>query len=673
MLEAIGRAGAIRWRVGATRASIGKIRQAIITHLPDTTVSTAGEGQTAFDDLSIAGYVRISRNRTLPLDERHTDDVARSVLAVFASTGKSELLRLQVILGARTSPRRAPEVDGAARALVNAKYGQHGFGCAIRVAAGALDEARARTLVADTAAAFRGLELPGVHVAVSRSGVRAVTGVRSPFLWPLWLSIDDLVSLLAWPIASEGTRDLPAVPPRHPKLLPAVSSHPKSGRPFGWSAASVRAGEHRLVAQSIADSLPHTHVLGVNGTGKSTAIGHMVLADVADGRGAVVIDPKGDLIDDLLARIPNNRLDDVVLLDARDTSPVGINPLIGTDPELAADSLLAVCHSLWADSWGPRTNDILHGTLLTGARAGDFSLPLVPMLLTNPGFRRRIIGAPSAADPLGLGSFWATFESWSDEQRSQAIQPLLNKLRQVMLRPALRGVFGQVHPKFHIGEVFTKQRILLVALGKGSIGAEAAQLLGSVVTTHLWHATTQRTLVPARDRQPVMIYIDEVQDYLRLPGDLGDSLAQARGLGVGFTLAHQELGQLGKLRGAVMANTRSKLIFQTAPDDARDLATAIGGGMLEREDFRALGAHQAYAQLLSKGSTTPWVSILTQPLPRPIRSPHVLRRRSADRYGQSLADTDEALLAHLEAHPNGSATTRNDDDLTRRRRKGGSR
>lgn len=645
VLEAIGRCGLVSWRLGAAEHVMPKVRAVLHSHVPGGRLVPTGSTFDDVDDLSAAALVRISRNRHLPLRTADPTDVTHSLLGVFATTGTSEVLRLQLVLGPRTRPRRGPQIDGIARTVIDAKHGQHGFGCALRIAAHSGAEVRARQLISSAAAALHVLEVPGVAISLSRTSKRSVAAVRSPFLWPLWLSVDDLVPLLAWPVTTNPDEDLPAVPARHPRLMPATAQHNREGRPLGVAASSLGTGSTRRICISVDDSLRHTHVLGINGTGKSTLLAHLVLSDLKQGRGAVVIDPKGDLVDDILARVPEARRDDIVVLDARDRSPVGINPLRHVDADLAADSLLAVFHSLYADSWGPRTSDILHASLLTLARRGDASLVMVPMLLTNPGFRRSVVGAQVKADPLGLGSFWATFESWSDSEREHNIQPLLNKLRQVLLRPSLRGIFGQRSPRFDITDVFTKRRVLLVALGKGTIGPDAAQLLGSILTTHLWHATTQRIQTPATERTPVMVYIDEVQDYLRLPGDLGDGLAQARGLGVGFTLAHQELGQLGAIKSAVMANTRSRVMFQVAPADAREIAASFGDGKLTREDFRALGAFQAYAQPLSSGSTAPWVSLLTEPLPKPCRNVATLRAQSTARYGQPLDVVEADLLA----------------------------
>lgn len=146
--------------------------------------------------------------------------------------------------------------------------------------------------------------------------------------------------------------------------------------------------------------------------------------------------------------------------------------------------------------------------------------------------------------------------------------------------------------------------------------------------------------MPASRRHPVMVFIDEVQDYLRLPGDLGDALAQARGLGVGFTLAHQHLGQLPTgLRSAVLANARSKVCFQLSHEDATAMAR---GSTLAAEDFISLPAFQAYASLLSGGSPTPYASLVTQPLSGPVTRPSDIRRRSQERYGRPLSEVEAA-------------------------------
>lgn len=648
ILEAVAQEGVVTWRVGADAGVMPRIRAVLQAHLPDVRLLSVTSSFEAVDDVSLGGGLRIPRTRTEPLRRDAIDHVTRQLFTVFGGTVTGEMIRVQLLLGPRTRPRRGPAIDGITRTVVEARHGQYGFGCALRIAVRADHEKRARHLIAQTAAAFRSVEVPGIAIGLGGQSRRTIVDVRTPFVWPLWLAVEDLVSFMAWPTMLDPHVELPAMPPRHPRLMPATNAHPDHGRPFGLSASERLLGRDRLVAGRVDDALRHTHVLGLNGTGKSTLLAHLVLADITQGRGVVLIDPKGDLVDDVLARVPSHRRDDVVLLDARYADPVGINPLNGPDPDLAADSLLSIFHDLFKDAWGPRTGDILHASLLTLARRGDASLVMVPLLLANDGFRRSVTRRQAAADPLGLGTFWATFESWSEAERAQAIQPLMNKLRTVLLRPALRGMFGQRSPKFDVSDVFTRRRILLVSLGKGAIGIEGARLLGSIVTAQLWHAVLARTSTPPADRDPVMVHIDEVQDFIAGIGDLGDALATARGYGVGFTVAHQELGQLAAHRAAVLANARSRVVFQPAPSDARDLATQFGAGQLDREDFRALGAFQSYAQLLVDNSLAPWVSLVGQPLTfvREGRAGR-LRADSARRYGRPLDEVERDLLSML--------------------------
>ena len=151
-------------------------------------------------------------------------------------------------------------------------------------------------------------------------------------------------------------------------------------------------------------------------------------------------------------------------------------------------------------------------------------------------------------------------------------------------------------------------------LRRGVIGPEAARLLGSLVVAELWQAAQARSAIAPSKRHPVMVYVDEVQDYLALPTDLGDALAQARSYGVGFTLAHQFLGQLPRaMREAVLANARSRVCFQLPHEDAAVLAR--GHGELSPVDFTSLGRYEVYASLFAGGQVTPYASGKTLPLP----------------------------------------------------------
>jgi type IV secretory pathway TraG/TraD family ATPase VirD4 len=314
------------------------------------------------------------------------------------------------------------------------------------------------------------------------------------------------------------------------------------------------------------DATQHLHVIAPTGAGKSTLLANLALQDIAAGRSVTVVEPKGDLIADLLDRIPADRQGDVVLLDPTDTNhPLGLNVLAGRDQELVVDQLVGVLHALYAAHWGPRTQDILHAGLLTLALAGGYTFIDLPVLLTDPSLRRRLV--PKVQTHPALGPFWAWFEALSDGDRLTATGPVMNKVRSFTLRGATRNLLGQAAPTFDMSRSFARRQLLLVNLAKGRLGPETSQLLGALVLAQLWQAILGRGAIEPAKRHPAMVYVDEFQDYVRLPTDLGDALAQARGLGVGLTLAHQHLAQLGPdMRSAVLSNARSRVVFQSGDD-----------------------------------------------------------------------------------------------------------
>ena len=469
--------------------------------------------------------------------------------------------------------------------------------------------------------------------------------------------------MAGWPV---GEGALPATPSAHPRVLPLPQAR-ETQRAFATGVAD-QVGERLGI--SIGDALYHTVLLGPTGAGKSTALAHLALADIHAGRGVLLIDPKTDLVADILARIPEQRRDDVVVIDPTSSRPVGINPLAraqtarsgalsssvvgggvlggGASPELVADTVLATLKGVFAESWGVRVEQVLSAALVTLARTPGATLVDLPLLLTNAAYRQRLIAA-SGADPLGTGQFWAAYEALSEAQRQQWVGPVLTRLQPFLIRPHLRATLGQAAPSFDLGEVFTRRRIVLVSLNKGVLGAESARLLGSLLVGQLWPLILARAAVEPSRRHVVSVFIDEVQDYLSLPGSLADALAQARSLGAAFHLAHQYRGQLpAALKAGIDANARNKIIFSLSAADAAELARqAID---LEAADFQLLPRFGVYARTLHHGRENPWCQATTLPPTPPTQDALALRAASQARYGQDTAQTEAALLARLGQH-----------------------
>ena len=604
--------------------------------------------------------------------------VVRAVLAALAVTAEGEELVVQLQLGRRFSPQALgrvepqgwlellglvpiPSLSGERGRRMRAQVGRHRAAVCLRLGVRAASPLRQRTLLQGLLGALRLLEGPGVRLRARTEHPAKLDGVRRPWRAGLELGAREIVAMAGWPV---GEGALPATPSAHPRVL-ALPAARETQRAFATGVAD-QAGERLGI--SISDALYHTVLLGPTGAGKSTALAHLALADIHAGRGVLLIDPKTDLVADILARIPEQRRDDVVVIDPTSSRPVGINPLAraqttrsgalssvggsapggGASPELVADTVLATFKGVFAESWGVRVEQVLAAALVTLARTPGATLVDLPLLLTNPAYRQRLIAA-SGADPLGTGHFWAAYEALSEAQRQQWAGPVLTRLQPFLIRPHLRATLGQAAPSFDLGKVFTRRRIVLVSLNKGVLGAESARLLGSLLVGQLWPLILARAAVEPSRRHVVSVFIDEVQDYLSLPGSLADALAQARSLGAAFHLAHQYRGQLpAALKAGIDANARNKIIFSLSAADAAELARqAID---LEAADFQLLPRFGVYARTMHHGRENPWCHATTLPPTPAVQDALALRASSQARYGQDAAQTEAALLARLGQH-----------------------
>ncbi|SDI89981.1 hypothetical protein SAMN05444157_0710 [Frankineae bacterium MT45] len=675
VLEARADDSGVSYLLGTSLRHWRHVERRLTTAVPGIQLTKPENPRT---QIAASGRLKLStRHRALRSD--NPEIVVRQLLAVLSQLSKGEAAVVQLVLGPRRIPLAVPNqspssivmpwyqvawqgkggtVDGEKRAALRDKVADHGFAAAVRLGATAASRERRSSLILSMYSALRTSEAPGLQFSLSHDVANHLNNATAPWRWPLRLNVSEAVALSGWPI---GDDDLPGMPALHPKQIAPAQLAVKGDR---MVADALAPGITGRLGYSVTDALRHTWTIGPTGTGKSTLLQNLICQDLAAGRPVVVIEPN-DLVTDLLERIPASRRDDVVLLDCTDSAPVGINPLArhGRSPEVVADGLLATFQALYGDGLGPRSTDILLNCLNVLSRRDDASLVMLPLLLTNAAFRRKVTADVIQADPIAAAPFWAWFNNLSDDARSQIVAPLQNKLRP-LLRPNLRNVLAQRRPRFNVRDVLTKNKVLLVPLQKGVVGPETAELLAALVIADLWLAIRERRSVPEHSRTPVMVYVDEVQDYLRTPTDLADALATSRSLRVGWHVAHQYRDQLSPaMRSAFEANARSRIAFQLVPADARAMAT--GQSVLSAEDFTALPAYHVYASLLRGNSVLPWASGTSLPPPKVISRPADIRARSRELYGQSI-EAIEADFASLLDQPD--TMTPNATPTGRRRR-----
>ncbi|MFF4257923.1 type IV secretory system conjugative DNA transfer family protein [Streptomyces sp. NPDC001663] len=619
--------------------------------------------QTASRIESASGELRLARNESLPLRTDFNSDPLRALLGAPFGLAPSEQVVVQVlarpVTGRRLSKarrsahrahaqdstrmvsrlldivtpgmpsaRRTPplpshrqttlETSAQDRAIVAKQHGGAYEG-RIRYAITDLSSEEHRT---DVRARLRGRAhaVASVYACYSdhnyfrrkqpRKALRALAERRLD-KGDLWSIVElSVLAHLPWDVAVPGLQRAGA---RAVSPPPGIAPPGPQAKPIGLSDAAGR----RPVALWTADARQHIHLLGATGSGKSHLLAHMILADAEAGRGQVVVDPKGDLVMDVLARLPEHLGDKVVLLDADSRwHPPILNPLDGADTARTVDNLVSIFSRVYAAYWGPRTDDILRAGLLTlRALPGTPLLTDLLKLLSHDGFRK---SAMVQTEDDVLRGFWSWYDELSSAARAQITAPLMNKLRGFLLRPFVRQTLAGGPSTVDMDHLLDSGGLCLVRVTRGALGPETAHLIGSVVVARTWQAATRRASVPQDQRRDASLYIDEAHHFLNLPYPLEDMLAEARGYRLSLTLAHQYLRQLPReLEEGISTNARTKIFFNSSPEDARILARHTEP-RLTAHDLSNLDAFHVAVRPVLHGTEAPAFTAVTMPLPPPV-------------------------------------------------------
>jgi hypothetical protein len=332
-------------------------------------------------------------------------------------------------------------------------------------------------------------------------------------------------------------------------------------------------GGDRPFGLSRVDRRQHLYAIGKTGTGKSTLLRNLILHDIEAGEGVAVIDPHGDLAEELLDFIPPWRTDHVVYFDPTDPEwSVGLN-LVGHVPpagrHLVTSGIVGAFKSIWRDSWGPRLEYFLSACIAALLDCENVSLLGVQRMLVDERYRDWVV--KQVKDP-SVRSFWRDeFTSYDNRFLSEVLSPVRNKVGQLLMAPPLRHILGQVRSTFDTRFVMDQGRILIANLSKGRLGADKANLLGALLVTQFELAAMARADTPEANRRDFYLYIDEFHNFST--DSFASILSEARKYRLCLTLAHQYVDQLEEpIRHAVFGNVGSLLSFRVGEADAEMLA-----------------------------------------------------------------------------------------------------
>lgn len=549
----------------------------------------------------------LAREFMLPLDRgRHfAPDPLTAIVGALSEAGPGEVGIVQVLFQGVAAPwaesimrsvttpsgdpffADAPEVTKLAREKISAPLVAVG----VRVAVRAETEDRVWTLLRGVLSAISASSRgENELIPLGEGDITDVLGdvlLRTTHRSGCLLSVPELMTLVHLPSASiegivRGTGRTKALP----------SEAQGHGIFLGYN---VHAGVEREVRFSTDARMRHVHVVGASGTGKSTLLVSMILQDIAAGHGLAVLDPHGDLIDEILGMMPENRVDDVILFDPSDPEyVVGWNMLDAhseAEKDMLASDLVAVFRRL-ATSWGDQMTAVLANAILAfleSERGGN--LLDLRRFLVDQGFRREFL---STVRDQYARDFWTTeFPLLSGKPQAS----ILTRLDTLLRGRLLRGVVTASDKPLDFRRVVDEGRIFLGKLSQGAIGEENAALLGSLLVSKIHQVCLLRQDQAEAARRPFFLYLDEFHQVAT--PSMASLFSGARKYRLGLTVAHQDLYQLRstvpEVERAVMGNAYTRIVFRLGDEDARTLSQ--GFSFFEADDLGNLGTGEAICRV----------------------------------------------------------------------------
>lgn len=612
--ELVASGGHVTLRLAAGERDAGRLRDQTVGLFPNINVRPASTPLAAFwmgceGDTTAAAEFVLAREFMIPLDQPSgRNDVLIPLLATLARVEGREVAIVQVLyepvvspwgphaLAAVTTPYGEPFFADAPEItkLAQEKCGEPWWAVAIRVIARVSDRAKAEDVMLGITGALSTLgspgrnELEGIRPADFEGLIEDVLERRTHRSGML-LSLSDLSSLVHMPTPTVRAECL---------VRPSVRTKaaPLSSRrgPFVLGT-NEHDGEEVAVGLSVDQRLRHTYLIGASGTGKSTLLLSMIMQDIAAGNGFGVLDPHGDLIDDVLARIPEERAKDVVLLDPADEEyPVGFNILAAhseLERALLSSDLVAVFRRL-STSFGDQMATVLGNAIVAFLESSEGGTLIdLRRFLLDKSYRAEFL--ETVKDPE-VSAYW---QQEFPLLKGLPYAPILTRLNAFFRPKVLRYMIAQKNDRFDMRAIMDGRKILLAKLSHGAIGEENAHLLGSLLVAKVAQAAMSRQNEGASKRIPWFFYADEFHHFVT--PSMASILSGARKYALGLTLAHQESRQLKSrsedVASAVLANAYTRIVFRVGEHDAKTLAD--GFSFFEPPDLQSLGVGEAIARV----------------------------------------------------------------------------
>ncbi len=521
------------------------------------------------------------------------------------------------------APKRLSAVEEEMVKAIEEKNLKAGLDVNLRIIACAATKAQAAVFVENLASAFTEYNNFGYGNVFSRPRRRGEANIVRDFIYRRFseddsflLNSEELASIFHFPLK---TTETPNILWLTSKMAPAPAEVPSEGITLGYNV-------YRSVQKEIRFRRPdrrrHTYIIGKSGTGKSVLLANMAIQDIQNGEGVCVLDPHGDLVQDILERVPPSRAEDVIIFSPGDLErPLALN-LLEYDPRypeqksFVINEMIGIFDKLYdlKSTGGPMFEQYMRNAMLLimdDPETGS-TLMEIPKVLADPEFRRMKL---DRCRNQTVVDFWRQeAEKAGGEAALANIVPYItSKLTSFISNDMMRPIIGQQKSAFNLREVMDKQKILLIDLPKGTVGEMNAYLLGMIMVGKILMAALSRTDMPGDQRKDFYLYIDEFQNFTT--NSICQILSEARKYALNLIIAHQYIGQLSKgqnteIKDAVFGNVGTMISFKIGSEDAGFLVKEFSP-VFNEYDLINLDKGMACLKLLVDNSATRPFSLKT--------------------------------------------------------------
>ncbi|MBU1420890.1 type IV secretion system DNA-binding domain-containing protein, partial [Patescibacteria group bacterium] len=422
---------------------------------------------------------------------------------------------------------------------------------------------------------------------------------RTSFL----LNTEELASMFHFPLPGSETPNILWLTAKH---AAAPTNIPDQGIILGINTYREITKDIKIKRE---DRRRHTYIIGKSGVGKSILLANMAIQDILNGEGVCVIDPHGDLIQDVLRRVPPERAEDVILFAPADIErPLALN-LLEYDskyPEqktFVINEMIKIFDKLYdlKATGGPIFEQYMRNALLLimDSPESGSTLMEVPKVLADVEFRKMKI--EKCKDPTVV-DFWKkeAEKAGGDAALANIVPYITSKLTQFISNDTMRPIIAQQNSSFNLRSIMDKQKILLVDLSKGQVGEMNAFLLGMILVGKILMSALSRSDMPQEKRKDFYLYIDEFQNFTT--DSICSILSEARKYSLNLIMAHQYLGQLVKnqdtsIKDAVFGNVGTWILFKIGSEDAEVMEKEFAP-VFNQYDLINIEKYTAYVKLL---------------------------------------------------------------------------